>query len=219
MTAPLVGPGCSVYVWGPRILHQAFMSEPSSTEPSAPSRNWGHYLSNLVIVGLIRFALMLPYAMRVRMMGAAVERVVGPLAGYKRRALDNLALIWPDMPDAQRAQIAAQCLNNVGRTFIENYSADDFPQRMASNQLTGDGVSTLEDAVAQGKPIILVSGHYGNYEATRAALVARGLNIGGLYRDMKNPYFNAHYVKTMEAFGGPVFPQGRRGTAGFVRHL
>ena len=36
---------------------------------------------------------------------------------------------------------------------------------------------------------------------------------------MKNPYFNAHYVKTMEAFGGPVFPQGRRGTAGFVRHL
>ena len=26
-------------------------------------------------------------------------------------------------------------------------------------------------------------------------------------------------LKTMEAFGGPVFAQGRRGTAGFVRHL
>jgi KDO2-lipid IV(A) lauroyltransferase len=49
--------------------------------------------------------------------------------------------------------------------------------------------------------------------------VSLGYDIGGLYRDMKNPYFNAHYVKTMEAFGGPVFPQGRRGTAGFVRHL
>jgi KDO2-lipid IV(A) lauroyltransferase len=36
---------------------------------------------------------------------------------------------------------------------------------------------------------------------------------------MKNPYFNAHYVKTMEAFGGPVFAQGRKGTSGFVRHL
>jgi KDO2-lipid IV(A) lauroyltransferase len=65
----------------------------------------------------------------------------------------------------------------------------------------------------------MVTGHFGNYEATRAALVARGMNIGGLYRDMSNPYFNAHYVKTMEAFGGPVFPKGRRGTAGFVRHL
>ena len=36
---------------------------------------------------------------------------------------------------------------------------------------------------------------------------------------MRNRYFNSHYVRTMEAFGGPVFPQGRSGTAGFVRHL
>jgi KDO2-lipid IV(A) lauroyltransferase len=47
--------------------------------------------------------------------------------------------------------------------------------------------------------------------------VARG-TIGGLYADA-NRYFNAHYVRTMQAFGGPVFPQGRAGPAGFVRHL
>jgi len=216
MIAPLVGLKHRVYVWGPCILLQAFMSASPSTKTT---RDWGHYISNLVIAGLIRLALLLPYGMRVRLMGTVVQRVIGPLAGYRRRALDNLELIWPDMPLAQRKKIAVQCLNNVGRTFIENYSSDDFPGRMATNQLTGEGVPALEAAIAQGKPIILVSGHYGNYEATRAALVARGLKIGGLYRDMKNPYFNAHYVKTMEAFGGPVFPQGRRGTAGFVRHL
>lgn len=182
-------------------------------------RTAGHYLTNLVISGLIGGVLMLPYALRVRTMGALVQRVVGPLAGYRQRALDNLALIWPDMPQAERRQIADRCLNNVGRTLIENYSADDFPARMSGNVLTGDGVAALEAALAAGKPVILVTGHYGNYEAVRAALVAKGLNIGGLYRNMKNPYFNAHYVKTMEAFGGPVFAQGRKGTAGFVRHL
>ncbi len=36
---------------------------------------------------------------------------------------------------------------------------------------------------------------------------------------MSNRYFNAHYVRTMEAFGGPIFPQGRAGTTGFVKHL
>lgn len=182
-------------------------------------RTAGHYLTNLVISGLIGGVLMLPYALRVRTMGALVQRVVGPLAGYRQRALDNLALIWPDMPQAERRQIADRCLNNVGRTLIENYSAGDFPARMSGNLLTGDGVAALEAALAAGKPVILVTGHYGNYEAVRAALVAKGLNIGGLYRNMKNPYFNAHYVKTMEAFGGPVFAQGRKGTAGFVRHL
>ncbi|MEH6521289.1 lysophospholipid acyltransferase family protein [Sulfitobacter sp.] len=195
------------------------MSAPLVSKKSNLPRQTGHFLSNLAIVGLIRTALLLPYETRVRMMGIVVQKVIGPLAGYRRRALNNLAMIWPDMPQSQRSEIANKCLNNVGRTFIENYSAKDFPERMASNVVTGDGVAALDIAIAAGKPVVLVTGHYGNYEATRAALVARGLNIGGLYRDMKNPYFNAHYVKTMEAFGGPVFPQGRRGTAGFVRHL
>lgn len=182
-------------------------------------RRVAHFASNAVIVGLIRLALALPYETRVRFMGGLVQRVIGPLAGYRKRALDNLTLIWPDMAQSRRNEIAARCLNNVGRTFIENYSARDFPQRMAQNTPHGPGAQALQDAKEKGQPVILVTGHYGNYEATRAALVAQGYDIGGLYRDMKNPYFNAHYVKTMEAFGGPVFPQGRKGTAGFVRHL
>lgn len=182
-------------------------------------RKLGHYLSNAVIVGVIRFALMLPYALRVRGVGWLVEHLLGPVAGYRKRALENLALIRPELSDAERRKIASACLNNVGRTFIENYSAHDFPKRMAKNTPKGPGLAALNEAAAKGQPVILVTGHFGNYEASRAAMVARGFNIGGLYRDMKNPYFNAHYVKTMESFGGPVFPQGRKGTAGFVRHL
>lgn len=192
----------------------------SSDEPHMQrARKVGDYVINVLIVGIIRLALTLPYAMRVRFFGWLLERVIGPLAGYRKRALRNLEMIWPDVPQDRRAAIASRCLNNVGRTFIENYSAKDFPVRMARNVPQGPGAAALEAAVSEGLPVILVTGHFGNYEATRAALVARGYDIGGLYRDMKNPYFNAHYVKTMKAFGGPVFPQGRRGTAGFVRHL
>lgn len=176
-------------------------------------------MTNAVIVGLIRLALLLPYERRVPFMGWLVQKGIGPVAGYKRRAVEHLALIWPEMPPAERTQLASRCLNNVGRTFIENYSSQDFPQRMRSAAPNGPGMKALEDAAARKQPVILVTGHFGNYEATRAALTAQGFDIGGLYRNMKNPYFNAHYVKTMEAFGGPVFAQGRRGTAGFVRHL
>jgi len=196
------------------------MPAPDATIPPRDRlRDWGHYLSNIAILCIVRLALALPYNLRVRMVGWLVQHVLGPLAGYRNRALENLGNVWPDMALSRRKEIAARCLNNVGRTFIENYSARDFPPRMAHNDLTGPGFAALTAAASEGRPVILVSGHYGNYEATRAALVARGFNIGGLYRDMANPYFNAHYVRTMEAFGGPVFPQGRRGTAGFVRHL
>ena len=195
------------------------MASPKYPKNVRFSRRAGHYLTNAFIVGLIRLALVLPYKTRIAFVGWVVQHVIGPVAGYRARALDNLAMIWPQMPQERRAEIASKCLNNVGRSFIENYSARDFPKRMAKNTPTGAGVAALEKAAEQGNPVILVTGHYGNYEAMRACLVARGYDIGGLYRNMKNPYFNAHYVQTMEAFGGPVFPQGRRGTAGFVRHL
>jgi len=178
-----------------------------------------HFLVNLAARGLIGLALALPYAWRVGLMGWLMRRVIGPFAGYRTRALENLALIWPDRPLAEREAIAAAALDNAGRTLIENYSTRAFMARARHIAPEGEGFAALTAAQAAKRPVILVSGHFGNYEAARAALVGHGFAIGGLYRNLSNRYFNAHYVRTMQAFGGPVFPQGRAGTAGFVRHL
>lgn len=183
-----------------------------------PFHLW-HWLTDRIARAMIGLMLALPYHWRVPLMGRLMRHVVGPLTDYRARALQHLAKVWPDMPAARRREIAAGVLDNAGRSLIENYSTRDFTARAAEFPITGPGLAALDRATAAGRPVILVSGHFGNYEAARAALVARGFTIGGLYRPMHNPYFNAHYIRTMEAFGGPVFPQGRAGTAGFVRHL
>nr|WP_132694617.1 lysophospholipid acyltransferase family protein [Rhodovulum steppense] len=177
------------------------------------------WLADRAIRAVIALALALPYERRVRFAGWVMRRLIARPAGYLARAEENLALIWPDMPPAERQRIARAVADNAGRTLIENYSTRDFLARMASAEPRGPGLAALEAAHAAGRPVILVTGHFGNYEAARAALVARGHAVGGLYRPMRNRFFNAHYVRTMEAFGGPVFAQGRRGTGGFVRHL
>jgi KDO2-lipid IV(A) lauroyltransferase len=179
----------------------------------------GDFVVNLGARGLIGLALALPYAWRVPFVGWLMRRVIGPLAGYRARARDNLALIWPDRPLAERNAIAEAALDTAGRTLIENYSTRAFLARARAIEPQGPGYAALQAARDAKRPVILVSGHFGNYEAARAALVARGFAIGGLYRNLSNRYFNAHYVRTMQAFGGPVFAQGRKGTAGFVRHL
>lgn len=178
-----------------------------------------HFLINLALRGLIGLALLLPYAVRVRFVGWLMRRVIGPLAGYRTRARDHLGQIWPELSEEARHQIADEALDNAGRTLIENYSTRTFLARAEKIEPEGPGYAALLDARKAGRPVILISGHFGNYEAARAALVARGFAIGGLYRNLSNRYFNAHYVRTMQAFGGPVFPQGRTGTSGFVRHL
>ncbi|WP_439155747.1 lysophospholipid acyltransferase family protein [Yoonia sp.] len=177
------------------------------------------WLADKALRGLIRTALALPYDKRVPMMGAALARGIGPLVGYRQRAEANLSFIYPDMPATERRTLAGACCDNFGRTLIENYAWAEFGQRLAQTQPTGAGLAPLAKAAAARRPVIFVTAHFGNHEAPRQVLTRMGHTIGGLYRPMQNPYFNAHYAKTMTSWGGPVFEQGRRGTMGFARHL
>lgn len=175
------------------------------------------WLADKALRGLIGSVMSLPFKARVPMMGSALRRAIGPLAGYRRRAEENLALIYPDMGVLDRRNIAGQVCDNFGRTLIENYSHTEFAAHLADTVPTGDGL----DALAQSKdrPVIFVTGHFGNHEAPRQVLTRMGHKIGGLYRKMANPYFNAHYAPTMTSWGGPVFEQGGAGTIGFARHI
>lgn len=189
----------------------------TTEEDIAGSRS--DWLADRALRGLISTLMRLPYQTRVKMMGSALRRAIGPLAGYTQRAEENLALIYPDMGVLERRRLARACCDNFGRTIIENYSWQEFGKRLAETPATGAGLDALEQAIKDKRPVIFVTGHFGNHEAPRQVLTRIGHTIGGLYRPMQNAYFNDHYAKTMTSWGGPVFAQGRRGTMGFVRHL
>lgn len=189
------------------------------TTEEPPTGTRADWLADRTLRGLIGTLMRLPYETRVRMMGSALRRAIGPLAGYRKRAEQNLTLVYPDMGVINRRQIAEQCCDNFGRTIIENYSWHEFGDKLHNIKPQGDGLDVLADAVKSKRPVLFVTGHFGNHEAPRQVLTAMGHTIGGLYRPMQNAYFNDHYAKTMTSWGGPVFAQGRRGTMGFVRHL
>lgn len=186
---------------------------------NAQSFTWRDWLTDRGARGLIGLARALPYTARVPMMGWLMRRIVGPLTGACGRALANMAHVWPGLPDERANDITNRMMENVGRTLIENYSTSDLLARAEAWEPSGPGVAALAEAQAAGRPVLLITGHFGNYEAARAALTVRGYSIGGLYRPMNNGYFNRHYVATMESFGGPVFPRGPKGVGKFVRHL
>ena len=180
---------------------------------------WSDWIIDRAMRGVIATALALPYAKRVAWFGEVIERTIAPLAGYRTRAESQLALIWPDMSDAERAALGRKVCNNFGRTLIENYSGADFAARIKNTDVSGDSLVPLADAKAQGRPVLFVTGHFGNHEAPRQALTQLCYTIGGLYRPISNPYFNAHYEQNMLQMSSDVFAQGRKGTAGFVRML
>jgi KDO2-lipid IV(A) lauroyltransferase len=168
---------------------------------------------------LIWLMLRLPYSWRVPFCGWVVGRIVGPLAGYDRRVRENLARILPDLPEAEVRRLMRAVPNNVGRTLIEMYSGKEFVDRATRYPLTGPGLADLAEAAAAKRPVIIISGHFGNYDAARAALIKQGYPFGGLYRRMNNPWFNEHYVAAISKIGEPLFARDKKGMAGMIRFL
>jgi Kdo2-lipid IVA lauroyltransferase/acyltransferase len=178
-----------------------------------------HWLQDRALRCLFWAMLRLPYSWRVPIAGKVVSRVVAPLAGYRKRVRDNLRLILPDLAPTEVTRIERAVPDNVGRTLIEIYSGSEFVSHAVTYPLTGSGVDALDDAHRSQRPVILVTGHFGNYDASRAALIAKGYRVGALYNPMKNPYFNQHYVAAISKIGTPLFPRGKKGLGDMVRHL
>ncbi|MCK8464771.1 lysophospholipid acyltransferase family protein [Aliiroseovarius sp. S1339] len=182
-------------------------------------RGVGPYLTHVALSAVLNLPRLLPYNRRLPAVGWLAANIVGPIAGYDKRIRNNLAVACPDMPPAQVKQMVRAVLTNAGRFLAEMWSGDAFYKRLQNTKLSGPGVTAMETAKAAGRPIIAISGHFGNYDAARAVTIQAGYNAGALYRPMSNAYFNESYKARMVGFEGKAFEQSRRGMAEMVKHL
>ena len=192
----------------------------STSPPAKPQFSAREYAINLVLRGVVEGAKLLPWRARLRTVGWFTSRVIGPISGWDKRVRENLAMIYPDMPEAEVRRMMRVVPANAGRTLIEIYSGAEFKAHAAQARITGDGWAPLQEAVARGQGVILVSGHFGNYDVPRAVLDARGFKVGGLYRPMGNRYFNAHYTRAIAEISAPIIPaDDRKGLVEMIKFL
>lgn len=177
-----------------------------------------YFGQNVILRGLLGGLSLIPYRLRVPLLGQLM-RGISPVVGYRKRIQDNLHLTCPDLSEAEIRKLCGNVADNVGRSLAEIYAGQKFWDRANAASIEGAGFSALEKARDAGRPVVLVTGHFGNYDAARSKLVQMGFNMGALYRRMANPYFNEHYVRAIEATGKPMFEQGKRGMVEMVRHL
>ena len=173
------------------------------------------WMSDLFLQALLAIAMACPYEKRIPFMGWMARKIIAPLFRFNPRIRSGLAYACPDLSEAKIQKICGDVADNFGRTMAEIYSGAEFSARVAATDpLTGPGLATLLEAQANRKPVVLAVAHFGNYDAMRAALVARGLTVGAVYRPMDNPYFNAHYTTAIHKIAEPLFPRDQSGTIG-----
>ena len=144
---------------------------------------------------------------------------ISPLLGNSKRINDNFSFVMPGLAYKEKKELIRSINKNIGRTIFELFSPDDFSEFAKRAKITGPGFKTFKSAVVLNQPIILVSGHYGNYDVVRAKLRYENIEVGALYKPMQNSYFNKLYLEKISKIGQPLFPRGQSGMSEMVKFL
>ena len=154
----------------------------------------------------------------VSAMGGWLLRTLGPLTGEHRIADLNLRLAFPDMSEAERRWILKGQWDNLGRTAFEFAIMDRItPESGRVDAVGGDRVLELAQ---QGRPIVMFSGHFANWEAMAAAAAQAGLKLRISYRRANNPHMDKRIVEGRLQSGIHLFaPKGKDGNRELIAAL
>ncbi len=162
---------------------------------------------------------LLPFNARIRAGGVLVGGLVAHLPKAKRRIRQNLRYIYPDISDAEIEHLTKGIGRNFGRTFTEIFFNDAYRKRQELFHASGPGFSALKAASESGKGAVLVSGHFGQWEAIRHYCAAQGIPVGAVYRPNTNVYFDRIFLRELKKAGAPIFPSGRKGTIDVLKFV
>lgn len=130
--------------------------------------------------------------------GTLAQRILPHLS---RRAETNLQLALPDLAATARQQIQRGVFRNLGRLLGE---VSQFPKLTRANieqVVVYEGLQNYLDAVAQGRGVILLTGHIGAWELSVYAHSVYGYPMSFLKRNVDNPLVETLAERRRARFG------------------
>ena len=191
------------------------MSSPASTPPALPPRgprHWPVWLGVGLCVALAR----LPWGLQ-RALGTLVGTLAFRLARSRREAArTNLALCLPELDADARDALLRENFRDVGIGLFEFARAwwgDAAPMRAT---VRIDGLDILRRLQAEGRGVLMVSGHFMTLEMC-GRLLCDHVPLAGMYRRHRSPVMEWAVLRGRLRYASAMFANSD--TRGALRHL
>ena len=143
-------------------------------------------------------------------LGWLVARVGRPRWGVVMR---QLRIAFPDVDERWRRRVGRRCYAHLGAEAVAMFRLAGAKPREIRRRTRVIGLEFLEAAAAEGRGVIVVSGHLGNWEVGAAGVVLRGFPMDVVVARQRNRLFDRYLTRARERLGVKVIPRGeaRRG--------
>ncbi|MEZ0311143.1 MAG: lysophospholipid acyltransferase family protein [Myxococcota bacterium] len=172
-------------------------------------QRWKNTVIYWVIVCAIAVARRFPLWL-LRWWGAWAGRLAGLLAvGERRRAVNQLAESLPALEPRFHRRIADEMFEHLGVSAVEVLKADRLFASGGGPVLSAEQQALVAEALSEGKGMVLVGGHIGNWELLSHAYARAGLPINAIAKPLYDPRLTALVDRMRRQFGTKILWRGQ----------
>ena len=131
----------------------------------------------------------------------------------------NLRRAFPDREDAWIRRTAADFYSHLGREGVVLLRMGGMSLEEIRARSDVEGLEHVTGPLAEGRGVIVLAGHLGNWEFGGAALGVRGIPIDGVAKRQNNPAFNDRINRMRERAGMRVIERHQAHTRKLLRGL
>ncbi|MEM6589521.1 MAG: hypothetical protein AAF641_13825, partial [Pseudomonadota bacterium] len=132
------------------------------------------------------------------------------LSGQAEITRANVDAVYGDKSALQRWLLRGRIKRAQGKFFGEVLNFERLLQVCPKTPLEGPGREVFLQAVKDGRPVILLTGHIGNYALGLHILKQAGIDAGFLYRTRGNVLLDSRFDKMLQMTGQRGFKIGHR---------
>ncbi len=126
---------------------------------------------------------------------------IGPLTSKHHIARTGLKIAFPDADEKEIKRVLKAQWNNTGRTFAEFPILHRVDASETSKRVKIIGGEHLKAVINSNKPVVIITGHFANWEVMAMVLTQWGLNVQITYRQINNPHIDKRVRQQREAYG------------------
>jgi KDO2-lipid IV(A) lauroyltransferase len=113
------------------------------------------------------------------------------LVGYRKKVVrGNLALVFPEKSDAERLKIEKKFYHHLCDMFLEMIKSLTISDAELRKRFVFPNIEVINEYEKQEQSIILISGHYANWEWMNIMKEYVSLRGYGIYKKLTNKYFD-----------------------------